>query len=166
MLFRSLRLQTRELNDAPTAERILDLFAERGIARERLHLLGGVPHRELLDAYGEIDIALDPFPYSGGLTTLEALWMGVPVVTLTGQTFCGRHSTSHLNNVGLSELVTATAADYVATAVALTQDTDRLTTLRRGLRAQMATSPLCDAKGYTRDLEAAYREMWKKYCSE
>ena len=161
-----LRLQTRELNDAPTAERILDLFAERGIARERLHLLGGVPHRELLDAYGEIDIALDPFPYSGGLTTLEALWMGVPVVTLTGQTFCGRHSTSHLNNVGLSELVTATAADYVATAVALTQDTDRLTTLRRGLRAQMATSPLCDAKGYTRALEAAYREMWKKYCTE
>ena len=159
-----LRLQTRELNDVPTGERIRGVFAERGIARKRVALHGHVPHEQLLAAYAEIDIALDPFPYSGGLTTLEALWMGVPVVTLTGQTFCGRHSTSHLTNVGLSELVTTTPEDYVAVAVALARDPERLRVLRQGLRERMAASPLCDAKGYTRDLEAAYREMWQKYC--
>jgi protein O-GlcNAc transferase len=161
-----LRLQTRELNDVPTGERIQAIFAERGVVRERLQLEGGVPHHELLAAYAEIDIALDPFPYSGGLTTLEALWMGVPVVTLTGQTFCGRHSTSHLNNVGLSELVTDDPETYVATAVGLAQDCKRLTALREGLRDQMATSSLCDVERYTRDLEAAYQEMWQKYCSQ
>ena len=90
--------------------------------------------------------------------------MGVPVITLTGNTFAGRHSTSHLSNVGLPELITTTPEAYVATALALAQDPDRLTSLRQGLRERMAASPLCDAKRYTRDLEAAYREMWVKYC--
>jgi predicted O-linked N-acetylglucosamine transferase (SPINDLY family) len=159
-----LRLQTRELNDVPTGERILELFAGRGIARERMRLAGGVPHRELLAAYGEIDIALDPFPYSGGLTTLEALWMGVPVITLAGENFCGRHSTSHLSNVGLPELVASTPEDYVRLALTLARDPDRLSVLRVRLRTQMAASPLCDAAAYTRDLEAAYRQMWRNYC--
>jgi predicted O-linked N-acetylglucosamine transferase (SPINDLY family) len=90
--------------------------------------------------------------------------MGVPVVTLSGHTFVGRHSTSHLSNVGLTELVTATIEDYIAVASALAQDIERLSELRHGLRERMMASPLCDAKRYTRDLEAAYREMWKKYC--
>lgn len=159
-----LKLQTRALNDASTRERYRTLFIAHGIETARLDLQGYVPHSALLAAYGDIDIALDPFPYSGGLTTCEALWMGVPVITLTGETFAARHSTSHLSNVGLPELVTATAEDYVATATALAQDSGRLTTLRQGLREQMAASPLCDAARYTRDLEAAYRGMWIKYC--
>ena len=160
----SLRLQTHQFNDAPTVHRYRALFADHDIASNRLTLAGGAPHPELLAAYGNIDIALDPFPYSGGLTTCEALWMGVPVVTLTGKTFCGRHSTSHLNNVGLPELVTETPDAYVAAALSLANDPDRLDALRRGLRDKMAKSPMCDAQRYTRELEEAYREMWRTYC--
>lgn len=159
-----LRLQTRQLNDPPTAARLRELFADQGVRAGQLELRGDLPHEQLLAAYAEIDIALDPFPYSGGLTTCEALWMEVPVVTLTGQTFCGRHSTSHLSNVGLSELVTTTPEEYMGVALALARDPERLRVLRQGLRERMAASPLCDAKGYTEDLETAYREMWRKYC--
>ncbi len=160
-----LWLQTRELNDAPTVERYQALLARHDADPSRLVLRGGVPHDELLAAYGEIDIALDPFPYSGGLTTLEALWMGVPVITLTGQNFCGRHSTSHLANVGLPEFVTSSTEEYARAALALAQDPERLRNLRSGLRERMAASPLCDARAYTRDLETAYREMWERYCA-
>jgi protein O-GlcNAc transferase len=159
-----LKLQTRELSDAGTRERYHSLFAAAGIEPQRVDLAGRVSHERLLATYADIDIALDPFPYSGGLTTCEALWMGVPVITLTGKTFAGRHSTSHLSNVGLPELITTTPEQYVATTLALAQDPQRLTTLRQNLRERMAASPLCDAKGYTRDLEAAYRGMWVKYC--
>jgi predicted O-linked N-acetylglucosamine transferase (SPINDLY family) len=159
-----LRLQTHQLNDAPTGARLRELFAAQGIGAEQLEFHGHLPHEQLLAAYAEIDIALDPFPYSGGLTTLEALWMGVPVVTLSGQSFCGRHSASHLANVGLSELATSTPEEYVAVALALARDPERLRVLRQGLRERMAASPLCDAKGYTQDLEAAYRRMWENYC--
>jgi protein O-GlcNAc transferase len=159
-----LRLQTRELGDTATCARYHALFKEEGVATSRIELRGHIPHRQLLAAYGEIDIALDPFPYSGGLTTCEALWMGVPVITLSGHCFAGRHSTSHLSNIGLPELTTTAPEEYVAVALALAQDADRLTALRQGLRERLAASPLCDAAGYTRDLEAAYRGMWVKYC--
>ncbi len=160
----SLRLQTRGLNDAATAAHLKEMFAARGITGERLELAGHAPHEQLLAAYGEIDIALDPFPYSGGLTTCEALWMGVPVITLTGQNFCGRHSTSHLANVGLAELATASAEEYVRVALALAQDPERLSALRAGLREHMAASPLCDAARYTRELEAVFRRLWRRWC--
>ena len=159
-----IKLQTLGLGDDATRERYLSLFRSNGIEDDRVDLGAKVPHKALLAAYAAIDIALDPFPYTGGLTTCEALWMGVPVVTLSGHTFVGRHSTSHLSNVGLTELVTETIEDYIAVASALAQDIERLSELRHGLRERMMTSPLCDAKRYTRDLEAAYREMWKKYC--
>jgi protein O-GlcNAc transferase len=159
-----LKLQTRRFDDPGIGERIRERFVAEGIAPARLALNGEAFHQALLATYADIDIALDPFPYSGGLTTCEALWMGVPVVTLTGNTFAGRHSTSHLSNVGLPELITTTPEAYVALALALAQDPKRLATLRQGLRERMATSPLCDAKGYTRALEAAYRGMWVKYC--
>jgi protein O-GlcNAc transferase len=159
-----LRLQTRELGDSATCARYHALFKEAGVAASRIALHGHIPHRQLLGAYAEIDIALDPFPYSGGLTTCEALWMGVPVITLTGHNFCGRHSTSHLANAGLPELITTTPEAYVATALALAQDPGRLTSLRQDLRQRVAASPLCDAEGYTRELEAAYRGMWERYC--
>jgi protein O-GlcNAc transferase len=159
-----LKLQTRQYDDQRVGEQVCEHFAAQGIAPARIILNQEAFHQMLLTTYADIDIALDPFPYSGGLTTCEALWMGVPVITLTGNTFAGRHSTSHLTNVGLPELVTTTPEDYVAVALALAQDPQRLATLRQGLRERMAASPLCDAKGYTRDLEAAYRQMWVKYC--
>jgi protein O-GlcNAc transferase len=159
-----LELQTRQYDDPSIGEQVRERFAAQGIAPERIGLNREAFHQALLATYADIDIALDPFPYSGGLTTCEALWMGVPVITLTGKTFAGRHSTSHLSNVGLPELITTTPEQYVATTLALAQDPQRLTTLRQNLRERMAASPLCDAKGYTRDLEAAYRGMWVKYC--
>ena len=161
-----LKLQTHGLSDPATRTRYRALFAAEGIDTERLALNGKVTHSELFAQYGNIDIALDPFPYSGGLTTCEALWMGVPVITLTGYTFAGRHATSHLTNVGLTECITQTPEDYIALASALARDLDRLSDMRQRLRAQMQASPLCDINRYTRDLEAAYRQMWKKYCEK
>jgi predicted O-linked N-acetylglucosamine transferase (SPINDLY family) len=161
-----MKLQTRELCDAPTREHYRAQFESHGIHGERLELESHVPHRTLLANYSTIDIALDPFPYSGGLTTCEALWMGVPVITLTGNTFAGRHSTSHLSNVGLTRFVTTTPEEYVAVVKDLARDVDRLAEVRRDLRNQMASSPLCDKERYTRDLEAAYRRMWRVWCQK
>ncbi|MSO85889.1 MAG: hypothetical protein EXR04_08110 [Rhodospirillales bacterium] len=143
--------------------RFVRLFAEQGIGADRLILEGPSPHAELLAAYGRVDIALDPIPYSGGLTTLESLWMGVPVVTLPGDTFAAR-SRSHLANAGLPELVAKDADDYVAIAVRLASDLAGLEKLRRELRPKMAASPVCDGKLYARGLEAAYRAMWRRWC--
>ena len=118
----------------------------------------------LLAAYNTIDLALDPFPYSGGLTTCEALWMGVPVVTCPGETFAGRHSLSHLANVGLTETVAADAREYVALAVRLAGDLPHLAALRAGLRERMAHSPLCDGPRFAGHLSQHLREVWRQWC--
>lgn len=145
-------------------ERFARLFADHGIGAERLILEGPAPHVELLEAYGRVDAALDPLPYSGGLTTLESLWMGVPVVTLPGETFASRHSASHLSNAGFPELIARDADDYVAIAVRLAADLDALAALRADLRARVAASPVCDGATYARGLEEAYRTMWRAWC--
>ncbi len=93
------------------------LFAAGGVGPERLELLGWSPRARMLAEYNRLDLVLDPFPYSGGITTCEALWMGMPVITLPGKTFAGRHSLSHLSNVGLTETVARDVADYVELAV-------------------------------------------------
>lgn len=159
-----LTIQARPLRQDSTADRIRALFAAQGIAPERLVMGGGADHERFLPFYNQADIALDPFPYSGGLTTLEALWMGVPVVTRPGENFAGRHSLSHLSNLGLGELVARDADDYVRIASDLARDRERLAALRPALRPRMAQSPLCDAVGYTQALEAAYRDVWRKWC--
>lgn len=135
--------------------RIRGWFAEAGVDGDRLVFLGRVPRTELLRQYGEVDLALDPFPYSGGVTTCEALWMGVPVVTLPGATFAGRHSLSHLSVVGLTETVAADADDYVAIVRRLAADRSRLAALRKGLRQRVAASPLCDADRFAANLQTA-----------
>ena len=109
-----LVLKYHGLDTATVSERIAGSFAERGVARTRLDLLGGTSHADLMCQYQRIDIALDPFPYSGGLTTCEALWMGVPVVTCPGETFASRHTLSHLSNVGLTETIAADRNAYVS----------------------------------------------------
>ncbi len=160
-----LVLKTRPLGDAGVRERYHAMFEAHGVERERVELLAPSPHAELLAHYNEIDIALDPFPYSGGLTTCEALWMGVPVVTLAGETFAGRHSATHVYNVGLGDWVVETPADYLAVAERWSRDVAALADLRAGLRARMAASPLCDGVRFTRNLEAAFRVMWTRYCN-
>ncbi len=149
-----LLLHTRELDDPSSRAWVEALFARHGVPAERLVLLGGASHREFLARYGSVDLALDPFPYSGGLTTCEALWMGVPVLTWPGERFCGRHSASHVTNVGLPEFVAHTADDYLRIAGEWRADLPRLATLRAGLRERMRASPLVDAARFTRHFEA------------
>ncbi|MBF0304590.1 MAG: hypothetical protein HQL41_02920 [Alphaproteobacteria bacterium] len=110
-------------------------------------------------AYGGIDIALDPFPYSGGVTTLEALWMGVPVITCPGAGFASRHAASHLANAHHPELVTPDFAEYEALAIELAADLARLAGLRACLRSDLRRSRLLDHVNFTRGLEAAFEDM-------
>lgn len=159
-----LVLATKALGDPAVRERIRQTFAGGGVA-ERVDFSGMVPHPELLARYGEIDLALDPFPYSGGLTTLEGLWMGVPALTLGGARFASRHSLSHLTAAGLPEFIVADQAAYLAKAVSLAQDFSHLECLRSGLRERMKSSPLCNAPRFTRNLEEAYRNMWRRWCN-
>jgi predicted O-linked N-acetylglucosamine transferase (SPINDLY family) len=159
-----LMLKAHQLADAPTRARLLDGFAAAGIAPDRIMLHGGSPHRDLLAAYNAIDIVLDPFPYSGGLTTCEALWMGVPTITMPGETFASRHSASHLGNVGLADWVAADLAAYQHMAVQRAADLPALARLRAGLRAQVKASPLCDAPRFGRSLGGALRRAWLEYC--
>jgi len=158
-------LKTLPLGDPGYRAHFTERFADHGIAADRLFLEGYAPHAEFLAAYGRVDIALDSTPYAGGLTTLESLWMGVPVVTLAGETFAARHSVSHLSNAGLPELIARDADDYVAIAARLAADLDRLADLRASLRSRLAASPVCDGARYTRGLEAAFREMWRRWCA-
>jgi predicted O-linked N-acetylglucosamine transferase (SPINDLY family) len=159
-----LVLRSALLGTRPAREALAQQFAAEGIEPSRLTLLP-VAHRALvLETYHAIDIALDPFPYGGGTTTAEALWMGVPVVSLRGDRFTGRVSESILSTVGLPDLVVADEDAYIARAVALAQDLPRLAELRAGLRQRVVASPLCDAPRFTRNLEAAYREMWRQWC--
>lgn len=134
---------------------VREMAVEAGLDPERIVFEPGGPQRDLLAGYTAIDVALDTFPYSGGVTTLEALWCGVPVVTLRGHTFAGRHSASHLHAAGLGELIADTGADYVRIAVSLVSDTARLVALRAGLRARVAASPLMDAGRFADHLRAA-----------
>jgi predicted O-linked N-acetylglucosamine transferase (SPINDLY family) len=161
-----LVLKTRSLGDAEVRRRYHALFEGRGIERARVDLLPASPHAELMAKYNEIDIALDPFPYSGGLTTCEALWMGVPVVALAGETFAGRHAASHLHNAGLSDWVVEGPEDYVTVAERWSHDLAALTELRAGLRERVAKSPLCDGPRFARNLEAGFRAMWRRWCEE
>ncbi len=153
------------LSDQPTRERYYAKFAELGITRDRLELLRLAPTTaEHLGLYSRIDIALDTFPYNGTTTTCEALWMGVPVVTLTGNRHSGRVGTSLLSQVGLTDCIAGTADDYVACAVRLASDKNKLMTLRETLRHGMAASSLCDGRKFTHNLEEAYRTMWRAWC--
>nr|CRH07064.1 putative GT41 : related to UDP-GlcNAc : protein O-b-N-acetylglucosaminyltransferase [Candidatus Magnetococcus massalia] len=161
-----LLIRTYALNDASTRERYIKLFAHHGVATERLMLHGGLPHKELLDAYGEMDIALDPFPYSGGLTTIEALWMGVPVIALAGDRMAGRHSVAHLNAAQLGDWVVQSPEAYIALAKAWAAKPQELASLRQAVRPRMQHGPTADWQGYTRHMEGEMRRLWQRWCTK
>jgi predicted O-linked N-acetylglucosamine transferase (SPINDLY family) len=142
------------------------LFDQRGIASNRLTFVGVLPTEQYFELYRQIDLALDPFPYCGGTTTCDALWMGVPVVSLAGRTAVGRGGLSILSNVGLPELVARDTEQYVQIAAHLAADRPRLADLRATLRQRMQESPLMDAPRFARNVEATYREMWRRWCAE
>ena len=158
-------LKTHQFSEPGPRVRITDVFAIHGIAAERVTLRGSSPHRALLREYGDIDIVLDPFPYSGGLTTCEALWMGVPTVTCPGEIFASRHSCSHLSNVGLTDWIASDLDAYADLAVAKASDVRALAAVRDGLRAQVKASPLCDGPRFGRSLGEGLRFAWREWCS-
>lgn len=143
--------------------RLTGLFAEHGIAAARLEFRGPTALEDMMQEYGDIDIALDPLPYNGGTTTLQALWMGLPVVTLAGGNFVGRMGASFLRTMGRSAWVAQDQAGYIAIAVNLARQVRGLRQSRAAFRKQMAASPLCDIETYTRDFEALYTRMWAEY---
>jgi predicted O-linked N-acetylglucosamine transferase (SPINDLY family) len=146
-------------------DRVRDLFAQGGISPERVTFAGWLPMAGYFQLYQHIDVALDPFPYGGGATTCDALWMGVPVVSLAGQTAVGRGGLSILSNLGLADLVARDVEQYVRIACELAGDLPRLSGLRATLRERMQNSPLMDAPRFARHVEAAYREMWRRWCA-
>jgi predicted O-linked N-acetylglucosamine transferase (SPINDLY family) len=136
-------------------------FAAAGLDASRIETLAPTFERaQFFAEYQRIDIALDPMPYGGGATSCEALWMGLPIVTLAGDAFCSRMTTSFLHSLGLDELVARNAAEYQRIAVALAGDAGRLAAWRAGLRSTMARSALCDGRRAARALEDAFRRMW------
>ncbi len=157
-----LLLKSVVLRDQASVRAVKRSVVEAGLPADRVHLDPPCPaERDHLAAYLEIDVALDTFPYGGTTTTCEALWMGVPVVTLTGDVHAARVGASLLPQVGLSELVAATATDYIAIAAALASDPARLQELRRALRDRVARSPLTDGPARARDFEQALRSCWQ-----
>jgi protein O-GlcNAc transferase len=154
-------LKFKWFDDAGVRQRYTTLFAEYGIAPERIEMLGWTPQTEHLKCYGRIDLALDTFPYTGGVTTCEALLMGVPVVTSVGATFASRQSYSHLSNVGLSELCARDVPDYIDRAVLWASDPNRLAQLRNHLRQQLLDSPLCNTRKFASHLTDALESMWE-----
>jgi predicted O-linked N-acetylglucosamine transferase (SPINDLY family) len=160
-----LLLKCPGADQPPVREHLLARLAGAGIAPERVTLHGGSPHPDHLAAHSEIDIMLDTFPQSGGITTFDALLMGVPVVTQLGQRVPGRVSASLLTTLGLSDLVAGTADEYVTIASRLAADHGRLSHERQTLRARLMAAPLADADRYTRAVEAVYRELWKRWCA-
>jgi predicted O-linked N-acetylglucosamine transferase (SPINDLY family) len=159
-----LLLKNYHLTKPVFADQIIGRLAQSGIGADRLLLADAAERHEILATYNTIDIALDPFPYGGGTTTAEALWMGVPVITWRGDRFVGRVSESILTIAGMSEFVATSAEEYVAKAVGLAADPPALAGLRAGLRDRLVQSPMCDAVRFTRDLEDAYRTMWTRWC--
>lgn len=160
-----LALKSFGLAGESVRQELRERFAALGVAAERLELLSPEPSFTAhLARYGAIDIGLDTFPYNGTTTTCEALWMGVPVITLAGKTHVSRVGSSILHRVGLGELVAHSTAEYLQTAARLAADAGRLAELRAGMRALMRTSPLLDAPGFTRHVEASYRAMWQRWC--
>jgi len=150
----------------PKGNTIARVREKLGVAPDRVIALPRQSRLEYLKYYQRIDLALDPFPYTGHTTTLDGLWMGVPLVTMTGPTVVSRGSLSILSNLGLTELAVNNKADYVALAIALAQDHSRLRELRAGLRVRLETSVLMDANRFARQAESAYRSMWHKWCAQ
>lgn len=157
-------LKNATLNDPGCCDLVMQEFASHGVAGDRVSLLGSSPHAELLAAYRDVDIALDPFPYNGGTTTCEALWMGVPVVTMAGDRFVSRVGATILHHAGCGAWVAGTADGYVRTAVELASDPRQLAAIRSDLRERVSKSVLGDTVGFTRSWENALRMVWRRWC--
>ncbi|HEU0096437.1 MAG TPA: tetratricopeptide repeat protein [Rhizomicrobium sp.] len=155
-----LLLKCPALDCPETRSRAVAIFQAAGIVASRLELMGSSSPQDHVRAMTRADIALDSFPYSGGMTTLEALWMGMPVITWPGETFASRHSLGYLSVIGLESLVASSLDDYVDLAVRLAGDMDRLCGLRESMRSRITASRLADRDGFSEDLARILMAVW------
>lgn len=155
-----LLLKAPALGDTAVREHFIQAFGKHGVATSRLIMQGPSDLNMLMQTYSVVDIALDPTPYNGGVTTLQALWMGVPVVTLQGGSFQGRMGASILNAIGHEDWIAQDKNTYVQIAQKLAQHVKDVRQGREALRQRMQNSALCDAVAYTQHLEALYEKMW------
>ncbi len=162
----TLLIKAKALASQSVEQRVRQIIESAGITKDRLHLQQWrKSHEQHLASYRAIDIMLDTFPYHGTTTTCEALWMGVPVITLAGTTHHSRVGASLLTNVGLSDLIAHSEEEYVRIATDLAHDLPRLTNLRSTLRQRMQQSPHMDAPHFTHNIESAYRQIWRSWCT-
>jgi predicted O-linked N-acetylglucosamine transferase (SPINDLY family) len=159
-----LMLKYATFDDPTLRARYLAWLAEEGVTSDRVDISGQEPLPKFLQLMGQLDVALDPFPYSGETTALHTLWMGVPLVTIEGPTLVQRLSSRVLRVAGLDDWVASSPDEYVRIALGLARDPARRVELRAGLRELLRASPLLDHRGVTRELEAAYRNMWRAWC--
>jgi protein O-GlcNAc transferase len=175
----TLRAWARMLSKLPTSrlrivgvppgeafERVLDIFEEEGVYADRVDAIPRQPLRSYFEQYLQVDLALDAYPFTGGTTTLESLWMGIPVVSLVGDAGMSRRSASHLADVGLSDLVAGSWDQYVRVGLDLATDLSRLAQLRASLRGRMRATPIIDGERFTIALEDRYRYAWGEWCAQ
>jgi protein O-GlcNAc transferase len=161
-----LILKSVTLSEPREASRVKAALRKDGITADRVKLIGNTSRSDHFAVYHDVDIALDPFPHGGAMTTLEALWMGVPVVTLAGATVAARYAAPTLMAVGLQDYISSSMDGYITRAAAKASDLQSLAVLRSGLRARMTASAIADGERYARDVEAAYLMMWRRWCAE
>jgi predicted O-linked N-acetylglucosamine transferase (SPINDLY family) len=159
-----LLLKYKGMESEVFQDRFQSWIAKEGVARDRLRFAGYSPLAEYLAAYGGIDIALDPFPYNGGSTSLDAVYMGVPLVTLTGRLAVQCGGASLLRTIGLSDMVAETPERYLETAVSMAGMVPKMPDIRRDMRQALLSSPFLDEAGAVRDVEDAFRNMWRAWC--
>lgn len=158
-------LKSGRFDDPAMRHEAIGQLAAHGVAEDRLIIEGFTTREDLLAAYNRVDIGLDPFPYNGCTTTIEALWMGVPVVTLRGKRSVARASEAILTVVGRPDLVAQDADDYVAIVRALAVDRQALDNMHGAIRAMTESSPICDCRRFARDTVQLYRQMWRTWCA-
>ena len=161
-----LLVKAKQLSDLVVRQQTLDRFARHGISKTRLILEGHQSRAEYFATYHKIDFVLDSFPYPGGTTTVESLWMGVPVLTLAGEKFLSRQGVGLLMNAGLSDWIAKDPEEYLSLATSHSQDFDKLELLRANLRGIVTKSALFDAKSFVSHLESCFRDMWSIWCKE
>mgnify|MGYP000890876854 CR=1 FL=1 len=157
-----LLLKGKSYQSQRQRSRLLDILHKMGVSKERIIIEGHSPHKDLLDRYNDVDIALDPWPYSGGLSTIEALVMGVPVISYPGPTFAGRHAASHLVHAGHPEWVANSWTDYRKKIIELSEKPNEIIRLRNQLRLDLLHSPICDVQRFSKNLGKVFEDMLKQ----
>ena len=161
----NLRISAKSAESPVFRTGVVDQFVRRGVLAEQIDIQPFLPMADFLASFSEVDVALDPFPYGGGTTTLHTIWMGVPIIAMQGETELGRATPGMLLGFGLPDFIANTREEYRDKAIALARNPSRLVAIRANLRQRMADSPALDSEGLTRNVESAFRTMWHTYCA-